>query len=93
MATALYTRPGDAQALKACIAAACSGSQLRVIGDQEVPASPFGARGIAAVVDGGDTLTEPNAIAWMLAGALWDCSGCVWALLLNRFSLAFACMS
>ena len=64
----LSARPGDAQALKACIAAQKSGVQLKFVAAD--PKNPFGTPSVSQAVPEQPTLAEPNAEASNLAGAI-----------------------
>jgi hypothetical protein len=64
-AATLVARGGDAQALKALIAAEISGAdvELKALGQQETRQAVFGPAAVSLTTAGGATLTEPNAIA------------------------------
>lgn len=63
----LSARPGDCQALKACIAAESSGVKLSLaVAD---PKNAFGTPSVQLTTPQGGTISEPNAVAAFLAGA------------------------
>lgn len=62
----LNARPGDAQALKACIAAHAAGVALEV--RAAGPQNLFGTPAVTLSVGGGGLISEPNAAAAFLAG-------------------------
>lgn len=60
----LQARLGDAQALKACIAAEVAGAAVSIKETNNATPSLFGAQGVALVLPNGEgVLTEPNTIA------------------------------
>lgn len=72
MSLHLKCRPGDAQALKVCIAAALANKQIVIDASTEPACSNlFGSPSILlATADG--VLTEPNAAAFCILGRLND---------------------
>lgn len=67
----LAARAGDVQALKACIAAAASGTTIGIADaatGADAPASLFGTPSICLSTPDGLKLTEPNAAALYLSG-------------------------
>ena len=67
MSRQLQSRAGDAQALKACIAAAISGTAVELVPTSPAPASLLG-NAICLLTPEGLQLTEPNAAALYLGG-------------------------
>jgi hypothetical protein len=69
----LSSLAGDVQALKACIAAAASGSSIELSAASQQPRGvPFSFSICLVSTDGGVSLTEPNAAAMYLAGNSWS---------------------
>eukprot|EP00879_Flechtneria_rotunda_P018008 GHRR01018873.1.p1 GENE.GHRR01018873.1~~GHRR01018873.1.p1 ORF type:complete len:777 (+),score=235.36 GHRR01018873.1:305-2635(+) len=68
MASTLSTRFGDAQALKACIAASYAGAKLEVQVTENAPASIFGTLTVSLLTPH-CVLTEPNAAAFYFFGS------------------------
>lgn len=65
----LSSLPGDVQALKACIAAAASGSIIELsVARQQPQGLPFSSSICLVSKPEGLSLTEPNAAAMYLAG-------------------------
>lgn len=68
MALQLQAQPGDAQALKACIAASYANTSVSVQAAAAAPTNIFGTPSICLSTPDGVTLSEPNAAARYILG-------------------------
>lgn len=66
----LAAKPGDVQALKACIAAAASGTAIELVSSSTAAAAASAGASPSVICSDGDglQLTEPNAAALYIGG-------------------------